>query len=276
MKIGASTLGHRDRSLNSNLFDEFQRAGVESLELTDYHPEFSYTDLETSATLRSGMADLSLHLNSLHIHLEIFDSDFDLGTLDPTQREKTLIAYRQAVDVMEVLGGGILVTHHIQIPEPDAPLHTEKRSAFLDNLHTVAEYAAPKGVSFALENTQRGYTREPTRLVELVEDLADANVGICIDTGHRNIVGDPVEALQIAGKHLITLHLHDNHGERDEHLLPGLGVIDWDGVVGALSETNYRGVFMYELNRPADLAKIRANAEGLLSKSPGDAPYTHS
>ena len=106
MKIGASTILYRDRPLNWTLFHEFQQAGIESLELTDYHPEFSYTDLEAFTALYLAMRDLSLHLNSLHIHLEIFD-DYDLATLDGAQRDKTLIAYRQAVDVMEVLGGGI-------------------------------------------------------------------------------------------------------------------------------------------------------------------------
>ena len=265
MKIGASTILHRDRPLNWTLFHEFQQAGIESLELTDYHPEFSYTDLEAFTALHLAMADLSLHLNSLHIHLEIFD-DYDLATLDATQREKTLTAYRQAADVMDVLGGGILVTHHIEIPEPDDPLHAEKRAAFLDNLRTVAQYAALRGVSFALENTPRGYTREPTRLVELMTDLGAPNVGVVIDTGHRNIVGDPVEALRTIGEHLITLHLHDNHGEQDEHLLPGLANIDWNGVVGALDEIDYPGVFMYELSRSEDLVKIRPNAEQLLKR----------
>ena len=97
MKIGASTILYRDRPLNWTLFHEFQQAGVESLELTDYHPDFSYTDLETFTALRLAMEDLSLHLNSLHIHLEIFD-DYDFATLDAAQRDKTLIAYRQAVD----------------------------------------------------------------------------------------------------------------------------------------------------------------------------------
>ena len=73
MKIGASTILHRDRPLNWTLFREFQQAGIESLELTDYHPDFSFTDLETFTALRLAMEDLSLHLNSLHIHLEIFD-----------------------------------------------------------------------------------------------------------------------------------------------------------------------------------------------------------
>ncbi len=265
MKIGASTISHRDCPLDRTMFQEFQQAGIESLELTDYHPGFSYTDTAAFATLKTAMSELSVHLNSLHIHLEIFDSDFDLATLNRVQREKTLTAYRQAVDVMGVLGGGILVTHHIQIPEPDTSLHAAKREAFLDNLHTVAQYAAPQEVSFALENTSRGYTREPTRLVELMDELGDPNVGICIDVGHRNIVGDPVEALQIAGKHLITLHLHDNRGEQDEHLLPGLGNIDWNGVVQALDEIAYSGVFIHELSRSADLANIRANAEQILN-----------
>jgi sugar phosphate isomerase/epimerase len=266
MKIGASTIFHRNRPLNWTLFHEFQQAGIESLELTDYHPEFSYTELEAFTALRLGMTNLSLHLNSLHIHLEIFDSDYDLATLDAIQREKTLVAYCQAVDAMEVLGGGILVMHHIQIPEPDDALHAEKRTAFLDNLHTIAQYAAPMGVSFALENTPRGYTREPTRLVQLMMDLGAPNVGVCIDTGHHNIVGDPVEALRIIGKHLFTLHLHDNHGEQDEHLCPGLGAIDWNGVVGVLGEIEYSGVFMYELSRSEDLARIRPNADQLLER----------
>lgn len=87
MKIGASTILHRDRPLDRDLFREFQEAGIESLELTDYHPDFDYDDLGAFADLRSAIMDLSLHLNSLHIHLEIFN-DYDLATLDDEQRER--------------------------------------------------------------------------------------------------------------------------------------------------------------------------------------------
>ena len=27
---------------------------------------------------------------------------------------------------------------------------------------------------------------------------------------------------------VVTTHIHDNHGEKDEHLLPFEGTIDWD------------------------------------------------
>ena len=65
------------------------------------------------------------------------------------------------------------------------------------------------------------------------------------------------------GKHLITLHIHDNHGERDEHLLPGLGEIRWPEVLDALRDVDYPGVFMYELIRKEDLETVRTNFEAL-------------
>lgn len=268
MQLGLSTFLHRDRPLDRALLQELQQAGVESIELTDYHPGFSRDKPDSFTDLRSALDQLGLHLNSLHIHLEHFDPDIDLAALAAPQREKALAAYRQAVELMAVLGGGILVTHDIRIPEPppdpDAALHAEKRAAFLDNLREIARYAESASVRLALENTSRGYTRHPERLVALMEDLDASNVGICIDTGHRNLVGDPVAALLTTSRYLITLHIHDNSGERDEHLLPGGGNIAWPGVLQTLDEIKYGGVFMYELGRAEDLSALRRNFESLL------------
>ncbi len=263
MKLGLSTIMHRNCRLDRHLMEEYQQAGVESIELTDYHPDFSFEDLDSFKALGRDLADLGLHLNSLHIHLEQLNSDYDLAAQDPEQTATSVEVYRKAVDLMDAAGGGILVTHDIRIPEPKAETHEEKRRSFLANLKTLAAYAEPRNVRFALENTTRGYTREPGRLVKLMEELDASNVGIVIDTGHRNLVGDSAEALRIAGKHLITLHIHDNHGGHDEHLLPGLGEISWPNVVDALREVDYPGVFMYELNRPEDLKALRGNFESL-------------
>ena len=265
MKLGLSTIMHRDRRLDRHLMEMYQQAGVDSIELTDYHPDFSFEDLESFEALGRDLADLELHLNSLHIHLEQFHSDYDLAALNPEQTATSLEVYRKAVDVMGVMGGGILVTHDIRLPEPEAELHEEKRNAFLAHLRTLAAYAKSKCVRFALENTSRGYTRKPERLVALTEDLGAPNVGVVIDTGHRNLVGEPAEALRTVGKHLITLHIHDNHGERDEHLLPGLGEIRWPEVLDALRDVDYQGVFMYELIRKEDLETVRTNFEALHS-----------
>jgi len=34
---------------------------------------------------------------------------------------------------------------------------------------------------------------------------------------------------------VITTHVHDNHGEKDEHLLPFEGGIGWDGALAAMA-----------------------------------------
>ena len=99
MKLGASTIMHRDHPLDRRLMEKFQQAGVESIELTDYHPEFSFEDLASFETLAKDLADLELHLNSLHIHLEQFDPAYDMAALDPQQTARSLEEYRKAVNM---------------------------------------------------------------------------------------------------------------------------------------------------------------------------------
>ena len=264
MMSGISTLMFRDQPLNRDMLRNIRETGIESVELTDYHPGFVYDDPMMFDALREDILAAGLHLNSWHIHLEQFDRAYDLAALDSAQREKSIKAYKLAVDGMERLGGGILVTHDIRVPEPGEDAHDHKRVAFVENMGIVAAYAEPRGVRMALENTGSGYTRDPERLVALMDDIRATNVGICIDTGHRNLCGDPVDALRIAGSHLITLHIQDNHGEQDEHLLPDLGQIDWTGVSQALKDIDYQGVFMYELIRPEDLAAVYPNFRSIL------------
>ena len=261
MKLGASTIPFLKEPLTREVLAKFRDAGIESLELCDYHPNFDFSDSGFRAFLRQALPDMGFHLNSIHIHLKNRDPACDLASLDEAGRRKALDDHRQAVDLAADLGGCILVTHDIAIPEPEEEFGLEKRAAFLQNLGEVAGYAAPAGVRLALENTgPRRYTGDPQRLVGLLEDLGAPNVDAVIDTGHRNLGGDPAEALRTVGSHLITLHLHDNRGERDEHLLPGRGNIAWDEVNRALAEIGYDGVFMYEINRPEDLRELAKNA----------------
>lgn len=266
MKLGASTIPFRKEPLDRAMLAIFKEAGVESLELCDYHPNFAYDDVDFCRFLQQSLDEMEFHLNSIHVHMKTRDSSCDLATLDPAVREKSLDDHRQVVELAAALGGCILVTHDLLIPPPDQEFGQEKREAFLQNLGNLAAHAEPRGVRFALENTgPTGYTGDPVRLVDLMRDLGAANVGVVIDTGHRNLSGDPAAALLLVQEHLITLHLHDNHGERDEHLLPGRGDIAWEEVMEALRDGGYPGVLMYEVNRVEDLAELKQNAAWLQS-----------
>ena len=78
---------------------------------------------------------------------------------------------------------------------------------------------------------------------------------ICVDTGHTHEaesfwVPPPEEMIKILGKDISILHLHDNTGHWDDHLLPGLGNINWPAVFDSLDEVGYEGVYNFELRIP--------------------------
>jgi sugar phosphate isomerase/epimerase len=44
----------------------------------------------------------------------------------------------------------------------------------------------------------------------------------------RSPEGDVVDAIETCSGHIVTTHLHDNRGRRDDHLVPGAARIDWE------------------------------------------------
>ena len=266
MRFGVSTIAVMDEPLDHDLIERMEATGAASVELTDYHPSFDYADLKAFSVLGSSLDNLGLELNSLHTHLKYLDPECDLAATDRLQREHVVTSYRRAIDTVRAVGGGILVTHDNLIPNVGEPDHADRKVALLENLAKIAAYGSNQGVPIAVENHPNGYFQHPEHLVALLEEIETSNVGICIDTGHRNLCGDPAQAIRIAGKHLITVHIHDNHGERDEHLLPMRGAIDWDDVFDALGQIGYPGTFMYEISKPEDLAELEGNYQSLMDK----------
>ena len=87
-------------------------------------------------------------------------------------------------------------------------------------------------------------------LLELLDKLnADDIFGICWDTGHANLaqVNQPA-AIQQIGSRLKALHINDNRGEKDDHLLPYLGYVEWTPLLKSLADVNYQGDFTYEIH----------------------------
>jgi sugar phosphate isomerase/epimerase len=88
-------------------------------------------------------------------------------------------------------------------------------------------------------------------------------VKLCFDAGHANLDGDVLPALETTRDSLVTTHIHDNRGERDDHLLPYEGTIDWDALVPALPPST---PIVLELKEPAVAAgssEVQAFAETL-------------
>lgn len=142
------------------------------------------------------------------------------------------------------------------------PLH-ERRPGYtrkdylelnLEYYGPLVEQAAAMGFGLSFENMvqfpgmEYEYACNAEDLVELVDAFHLPNVGINWDFGHANIsVSDQAAELRIIGRRLKSTHIADNHGQRDEHLAPFYGNVDWHQMMRVLKEIGYEGDFTYEV-----------------------------
>ena len=93
-------------------------------------------------------------------------------------------------------------------------------------------------------------------LIEIIERVGGDKLGICLDTGHLNIMkaNTQGEFIRAAGKYLKALHVHDNDGTADQHLIPfARGKVDFKDIMTALRDIDYNGLFNFEI--PGDSHK---------------------
>jgi sugar phosphate isomerase/epimerase len=57
----------------------------------------------------------------------------------------------------------------------------------------------------------------------------------CFDAGHAHMEDGIEKSFETMRERIVTAHVHDNHGEKDEHLLPYDGTIDWEALLAALA-----------------------------------------
>ena len=121
-------------------------------------------------------------------------------------------------------------------------------------LKTAKEY----DVTICLENMPmlEFSLAKPADILRFVQTINDPHFKICLDTGHVSVfpelsVGDVVRGL---GDEIQTLHVHDNRNSLDLHLMPLLGVIDWQDFSKALKDIDFKGSFSLETLPPVKLS----------------------
>ena len=72
-----------------------------------------------------------------------------------------------------------------------------------------------------------------------------------MDFGHLHTLReDPAHFVAALGERLMHVHLHDNQGERDEHLGLGQGTVPWEAALRALAVAGYQGAVILEIPDP--------------------------
>ena len=152
--------------------------------------------------------------------------DLNPGALDPSIREVTRKRFLQVFLAAEQLKPRVIVFH----PGYDELRYGGSRLEWLKNsIDFWREFipcAKDLGCTIAMENI---FEKEPSTLRGLLEAIDEPCFRHCFDVGHWNMfttVGME-EWFAELGPYMAESHIHDNHGQTDEHLPPGEGLIDF-------------------------------------------------
>ena len=113
----------------------------------------------------------------------------------------------------------------------------------LDRIKRVMEQAERWDINVALENLM--YNIESLAFV--LDRIDSPLLGFCYDSGHQNCYTPSEDLLTRFSDRLMVLHLHDNDGSGDQHLLPFDGTIDWPATMKAIARAGYSGEIGLEL-----------------------------
>jgi sugar phosphate isomerase/epimerase len=119
-------------------------------------------------------------------------------------------------------------------------LPDEPRDASWERVRRCVDELAPRaealGIALGLENGLPDYVMTNEELPAFVAEYGHPAVGICYDSGHAHVTGDAPAVLAAFAPYVVTVHLHDNDGATDQHLIPGQGTMDWRPLVEALAQ----------------------------------------
>jgi sugar phosphate isomerase/epimerase len=120
----------------------------------------------------------------------------------------------------------------------------------VEKLRQIADYVGGRGFHICLENLFRRGAERIEQLQSVIARTGSDCFGITLDTGHLNMSRTDTQRdfIRKAGGMLRAVHIADNEGAADQHMMPfGRGNVDFAEVVQALREVGYQGPFNFEL-----------------------------
>ncbi|MGD9901574.1 MAG: sugar phosphate isomerase/epimerase family protein [Spirochaetales bacterium] len=212
-----------------------------------------YVDKNGKITTKEQQLEIAkgLGLNVIFVHL-ICDRMFEVWDEGAEEAfNNKLEIFKRDIDACKNSGVKLAIMHINGGWETEA--HINKTG--LLRLGEMLKYATKNGIRIAMENANSipgGY------LESAIETFKDDMIGICYDSGHAhcNKYGKTFNFEPFKNR-IFAVHLHDNHGnlqnapdgkDRDEHLIPFDGNIDWQNIMDNLNTSNYVAPITLELH----------------------------
>ncbi|HHT54567.1 MAG TPA: sugar phosphate isomerase/epimerase [Clostridiales bacterium] len=183
---------------------------------------------------------------------------------DADMNPYVLMATEKCFAVAEYLGCRNIVVHPVFAR--DLLGKEGERELNLNIYRSLMPAAQKYGVKICLENLFvntmghciEGPCADVSEAIWYIDRLnaeAGADIfGFCFDTGHANLMArNMYDYISALGPRLAVLHIHDNDGKNDLHMLPYSytrngrdPLIDWEGIIKGLRDIKYRGDLCFE------------------------------
>ena len=264
MQFGISTHLYHDQRLRREHLAEMASYGFEAIEVFATRSHFDYHDAAAIGQLSGWLKETGLRLHGIHAPITDSLAPGDKwGTIisnavsDPAAREAAIRESEAALQIARLIPTSVFVVH---LGTPTVQGGENSRAAAHRSIEEICRLAEPIGVRVAVEVLPNPLS-DPSSLVALLErDLDAPSAGICLDVGHAFLLGDVADAIETVAEHLITTHVHDNGGKKDEHLVPFDGAINWSLALMTLQKIGYDGTYLMELANTSTPAAVLTGA----------------
>jgi sugar phosphate isomerase/epimerase len=272
LRFGISTHLFHDAPLGLEHFRAVADAGFDSVELFATRTHFDYHDPAATAQLAEWLMATRLTLHSVHAPIAdslikgVWGTPYSNASADAKKRAHAVQEAAHALNIARTLPYAFLVVH-VGVPDEYAAASDNTREAARRSIEEMAARAAENGVRLALEVIPNALST-PDSLVRMIEDeLELPALGICMDVGHAHMMsGDVAESIETVSGHLVTTHVHDNDGKRDQHLTPFAGSLDWPATLMGFQKVGYDGVLLMELANTDDPQRVLDRARRARSR----------
>jgi len=234
------------RRLTSELLGQIAEAGFEALEIFATRSHFDYTTTQEIQAMAGALSQHRLALASLHAPTSRDLSatreggaPLSICEVERVRRIEAMDELKRVIDVAEDLPYSRLILH---MGGPRETADPRKRDAAFSSLEHLVLHARHAGVTIAVENTT-SEMGDPSYLRAFVDETRLTGLRFNFDIGHAHLADGPEnerieKAFAPLRELVISAHIHDNHAEKDEHLPPYDGTIDWETGVKILKSAS--------------------------------------
>jgi sugar phosphate isomerase/epimerase len=230
------------RKLTPELLEQVAGAGFDGLEIFCTRSHFEYSMKSEIQAMASALEQHHLQLVSLHAPtsrdlsaMRESGTPLSICEVERVRRVEAMDELKRVIDVADDLPYSRLILH---MGGPRETADPRKRDAAFSTLEHLILHAHHAGVAICIENTT-SEMGDPSYLRTFVDETRLSGLRFNFDIGHAHLSDFPEgerldKSFSPLGDLVSSVHLHDNHGEKDEHLPPYDGTIDWPAAIKLL------------------------------------------